>query len=312
MNFMIELVNENLFTLKIIFYALTMFVTLLYIFQIIQTAKEKDIKLGKKIIKKSDGLQFFYITGLKNNIDSYLRNKKKEKYSPFVLFITMVLPMIIAGILLYNNQYFLALLALLALYAIFYQVFSIVQVDSDDKIELELPLVIDTLIKSYSKEGDLKSVLFDVGRSVKEPFRTHFIAMSRKMITEEPVDVLQEFANEMDNIWIHSLVFILTSYQEEAKKEDIILNLRELSQIVEKENQLKRASSTDKQYSIVVNYVLISIAAVASVANIMYNPLGKYFFLETPTGLFIFLLGYLAIFITVISNLRANKKKKRK
>ncbi|PLS19742.1 pilus assembly protein TadB [Bacillus sp. M6-12] len=262
----------------------------------------KDIIRNNKFFKKYD-----------NTIKRFLSERNKERYSALVFYGTMAVALAIFLYFISMKQVLLGVIAPISLIWVANKIMTMLLVDVNEKVDEQLPYVIDTIIKVFSKYGDLKSVVYETSQSVEEPLKSKFERLARKMLSENNQEkAFMEFADEMDNIWVYSLVFILLSYKEETKKEDVILNLRHLSTIIEKENSLKNAGITDKKYGVVLNYAIAIIAFVGGFANIVFNPIGKEFFFGSMTGIFCFVVGMASIVGTIMINIKLSSKKGRK
>lgn len=260
----------------------------------------------KDLVKNS---KFF--SNLYKKIEIVCIEKDKEEYAKPVFYGTIITSIGLALYFISIKQVLFAVGVPVVLVLTIKKVFELLVSDSNEKIEEQLPILIDNFIKVFSKYSDLKTVVYETSLLVEEPMRSKLDRLSRKMLSEDHVRALMDFADELDNIWIYSMVFIILSYKEEAKKEDVILNLRHLSAIIDKENSLKTASITDKKYGIVLNYAIACIAGAGGVANIMFNPMGKTFFFGSIGGILCFTIGYGAIILTILLNIHLSTKKRK-
>lgn len=301
-------------TWSTIFYVLSILAIGYLVLLVFDDKHRQERAFGRRKVKtkKKSAKKVFYFGKLKKNITTFFAKKEKHGYVAPIYYTVILLPLVVGGYFFVEGQYFLGFLAIFSLYLVIQKIFEVVQDDLDDKIEEQLPLVIDNVIKTYSKYGDLKTVINEASRIAPEPLHTHLTILSRRLITEDPEICLNDFAEELDNTWIYSFVFILSSYKGTTKKADVLANLADLRNIVEEENRLKRQSETDKQYNIVVNYFLVLAAVIASFANIYFNPIGKSYFFESFQGILVFVSGYAAVFTTIILNLNMKKKKGRR
>lgn len=266
-----------------------------------KSINRKDIIRNSKFLKKYD-----------STVKRFLTERNKEQYSALVFYGTMAVALFIFISFISMKQVLLAVIFPIALIWSMNKIFSMLLVDVNERVDEQLPYVIDNIIKVFSKYGDLKSVIYETSQAVEEPLKLRFEKLARRMLSESNQEkAIMEFADEMDNIWIYSLVFILLSYKEETKKEDILLNLRHLSTIIEKENSLKNASVTDKKYGVVLNYAVTVVALLGSIANIIFNPVGKEFFFGSMTGIICFVAGYASIVVTILINIKLSSKKGR-
>lgn len=247
-----------------------------------------------------------------NLVSKYMKQKSKEQHTEklyyFIIFI-------IVGPCLYFialGQPLLGALVPLSLHLFVRKILKTLTDNFDEKLEEQLPSTIDTIIRVLSKYGDLKSVVYETSMLVNDPLKTSFDKLSRKLSTENHEKALIEFADEYQNIWIYSLVYILISYKEHSRKDDVVKNLRYLRDMVDQENELKNKFLNDKRYGITLNYVILVFAFVAGASNVIFNPVGKEFFFQTSAGMFMFIIGYCSIFFAIINNIYMSKKRKRR
>lgn len=291
---------------------LTLTVLLIDVFNQYQKEKQlygiSEINLRKKSIIRSNR----FLRKYDNTVKRFLSERNKEQYSPLVFYGTIGVALSLFAYFISMRQVLLAVLAPITVVWVANKILTLLLVDVNEKVEEQLPLVIDTIIKVFSKYGDLKSVIYETSQSIDEPLKSRLEKLARKMLSENQEKAIMDFADEMDNIWIYALVFILLSYREETKKEEVIVNLRHLANIIEKENSLKNSSVTDKRYGVVLNYVIAFIAFAGGIANIIFNPVGKQFFFESLTGIFCFIIGYASVIATIIVNIKLSSKKGRR
>lgn len=245
-------------------------------------------------------------------INTVLTERDKERYAPVVFYAVLISAIAMMIYFISIKQLFFAVIAPVSLYYVTNKIFTLLLTDVNEKVDEQLPYTIDTIIKVFSKYSDLKSVIYEVSQMIEDPLKSRFERLARKMISENQEKALMDFADEMDNIWIYSMVFILLSYKEEAKKEDVVANLRHLSNIIERENNLQNASVTDKKYGVVLNYAIAIIAGIGGIANIVFNPVGKEFFFGSMLGIICIIVGYACIALTIIINIKLASKKGKK
>lgn len=284
----------------------------------------KIIKYEKKINKDIYGVdkkkQYINFSLDKSNITKnyynllkrVLAQKNLEKYTDKIYYLILAVTIITGIYFISIKQLFLALLIPVSMLFFIKKIFLALMEDLDEKIEEQLPYVIDTIIRVFSKYGDLKSIIYETANLIEEPLASRFESLSRKLATENAEKAMLEFADKLNNVWIYSLVYILISYKEYAKKEDTINNLKHLRNMIEQENILKNSYLNDKKYSIVVNYVIIVITFIVGLLNILVNPVGKEFFFQTVKGLLCFIIGYASLFGTIILNIYMSKKRRKR
>lgn len=209
------------------------------------------------------------------------------------------------------KQYFLAFVIPVFLLFIANKIIKMLAVDLMEHIEEQLPSAIDHIIRVSSKYGDVKSIMYETARNCESPLREILENVSRKMISGDPEEVLLQFAEEYDNIWVNTLVFTLISYLQDASKTTTVNNLRHLRNILEKENRLKKSRVTDAKYSVAINYFIAVLASSAGLLNILFNPKGREFFFSSFLGLICFLVGYGAVLATIMLNIKMTRVKKK-
>ena len=308
-------VLKSLDTWKTVLYIINLAIIAYLVLTVLDDKKKQEKALGRTKRKKKmnlSGRNIIYFGNLKKNVQAFFLKKEKPGFILPIYYFVIFIPLAVGGYFFYQGQFFLGFAAIFALYFLINKIFEVVQDDLDDKIEEGLPIVIDNVIKTYSKYGDLKTVISEAARTAPEPLHTHLNTLARRLVTEDPEKCLNDFAEELDNTWVYSFVFILSSYKGMTKKADVLANLADLRNVVEEENRLKRQSATDKQYGMVVNYFLIATAVLGSFGHITYNPSGKSYFFETLQGLMVFIIGYACVFATIIINLNMKKKKGRR
>ncbi|WCK57695.1 pilus assembly protein TadB (plasmid) [Aneurinibacillus sp. Ricciae_BoGa-3] len=295
---------------------LLVFVLVVYLIDTLtRYQKEKQIygMLSKTNVNRKDIIRNNRL--LKNynhTLKRFFQERKKENYAPIVFYLTLVVCVLIFMAFISMKQILFAVLAPIIIIWVLNKIFFLLLVDVNEKVDDQLPYVIDTIIKVFSKYGDLKSVVYETSQGIDEPLKSRFESLVRRMLSENQEKAIMDFADEMNNIWIYSLVFILLSYQGDTKKEEVIVNLRHLATIIEKENSLKNSSVTDKRYGVVLNYAIAILAGAGEVANILFNPVGKDFFFGSMGGLLCFVIGNGALVMTIILNIKLASKKGRR
>lgn len=266
--------------------------------------KGKESKIKQGLLNR---IKFF--KQYHHNLEIVLIEKEKEQLIDTLFYITIGFLAFIMVYFVTVHQILLAILAPILLAKAINKIVILLGTNIMEKVEEQLPFAIDNIIRISSKYGDLKNIIYESSRTVDNPLRNILEQLSRKLISGNTEVVLMEFAEEYDNVWIYSLVFTLLSYVQDANKENTIKNLKHLRSILEKENNLKKSSVTDKRYGVMVNYALAFFAFIAGIGNILFNPVGKEFFFSSFTGIICFVLGYGCILLTIIINIKMGKAK---
>ena len=261
---------------------------------------------GKDLVLKNKFFSNFY-----NLIEGVCIENEKEKYVKTYYYGSLIMAIVMLLYFIVIKQVLFAIGVPVVTILSIKKIFELLRTDATEKIEEQLPAVIDNIVKIFSRYSDLKTVIYEVSLLVEDPIKGKLDKLARKMLSEDHSKTMMDFADDIDNIWVYSMVFILLSYKEETKKEDVILNLRHLSSIIEKENSLKNASVTDKKYGVMLNYAVAFIGGAGGIANIMFNPSGKSFFFGSVGGILCIIIGYASIIFTVFINIKLNSKKRR-
>ena len=172
----------------------------------------------------------------------------------------------------------------------------------------QMPVIINNTIKLLSKHDDMKTVIFEVSQHLKDPVRGHFLNLSRRMVTVAYDDVLLEFAQKINSIWLYAYVFLLMNYKKESKKSDIIVNLRILSKMLEEENIAQNKRLAERKGLVTLNIVVIFLAILGFFANLAFNDLAHNYFFNSVDGMLAFVFGIIAILLTVFINTKLTKK----
>lgn len=266
--------------------------------------RAKDSQIKQSFLKKMKFFKQYH-----RNLEIVLTEKGKEHLVDTIFYITIVFLAFLVVYFITVKQILLAVVAPIALAKAINKIAVLLGTNVMEKVEEQLPFAIDNIIRISSKYGDLKNIMYEASRTVDNPLRNILEQLSRKMISGNTEQVLMEFAEEHDNVWIYSLVFTLLSYVQDANKENTIKNLKHLRNILEKENTLKKTSVTDKRYGVMVNYALAFFAGIAGIGNILFNPVGKEFFFSSFTGIICFVLGYGCVLLTIMINIKMGKAK---
>ncbi|MDF2880107.1 MAG: hypothetical protein K0R54_664 [Clostridiaceae bacterium] len=274
----------------------------------------KNYKRIKKLYNGSDSIEgtekendtenkgFFYINSLKESIADYYFYKKNKRFEKILSVLIYMLEFISLIVFFVLDKAILGVLMPLLIHFCSIKLIQLNTIKIDNIVQQQLPYIIKHFVKFLSKDGDLKTVVYETSRILEEPLRSSFFDLSRKMLSGNYEKCLMEFADEMNSVWIHSFVSILISYKEQSKKEDIIANLRVLADIIDKENNAIKKSTTENVPTVIINYGLGAVGVLGFFGNLMLNPDAKVFFFESIMGLICLIAGISAIFGTVLIN----------
>ncbi|MEG1299899.1 MAG: hypothetical protein RSC93_04290 [Erysipelotrichaceae bacterium] len=272
----------------------------------------KDEKFEKEIfIKKyKSDVRVNYITDvilkdLKSNLIALAseRGKPKEFADTAMNVLLVIIFGLSVSMLVVKQPVFAILLPFILLFAIT-KITGLMKKSFDEYVMQQLPDAIDNTIRVFSGYNDLKTVLYEASKTIEEPMKGIFQDLSRRMTNETPDKVLEDFMASSKNLWIYSFCFNLISYVEDAQKEDMLGNLRELKEIISRNNQEKNKQKVERKMTTSVNYLLCVIAFAAFMGNIMFNrSVAIPFFFGTLPGIACFLLGMTLLIISIFSNL---------
>ncbi|MFF2531484.1 pilus assembly protein TadB [Brevibacillus sp. NPDC058079] len=259
-------------------------------------------------VKEKKKFELMYFKKLKRNLQIYFFFKDNKRKANIIYITILMVELSLFVMFAANKMYLFALLFPLMIHWFVCKALELLADSIHSFIQKELPLAIKHLIKTMTKTSDLKTVMYETSKNLKEPLRSKFFDLSRKMITENYEKSLMEFAEELDNTWTYAFAFLLLSYKEQSKKTDVIKNLTTLADMMEKENYLKDKSLTDKKSIVILNYCLGVISLLALVANLGFNSYATEFFFNSVGGMISLLIGFTAILGTFLINFVLTKK----
>ena len=260
---------------------------------------------GVKIIKRFDSLRKIY-----EELDVVMATKGKEHITDTVFYIFMGSLLASSLLFVYFQVYLMAILAPIGLAWFVRKLIHAMQQDSIVMIQHALPSAIDNLIRVSSRYSDVKTIVYETSKMVDEPLRGILDNLSRRMISQNPREALNEFQQEYENVWLKSVGSTLMSYLEDSDKEATIENLRNLRDILYQENEGKVKLASERKYGIMINYALAFAGVIVLILNIGFNPNGKAFFFSSFIGLSCLTGGISAILGTVLLNVKLAKIKK--
>ena len=267
--------------------------------------ENKTNEISKKISENK------FISNYQNLLYNALQKKNKEHLANNFLLAIVVLSVLIFAYFININQYFFAVVMPVALNYIILATLKEMKYDINYEIEKQLPTVIDDIIQKFSRYNDLKTVIYEVSNDIDNPLKNYFEKLYKNMFFQNQNDALMEFANKIDNIWVHSLVFILTSYGEDTKKELVIENLKNLRDLIVQERELQSKKTNDNRYGVALNYFICIATFIANIIVILLVPNAQFFFFKDTNGILCFIVGYAMLFVTLICNLRNQFRKRR-
>lgn len=263
--------------------------------------KRKNLKL----IERVDFLKEMY-----NDLDVVLSTRGQEHISDTVFYLLMGAMGASALMFMYFQVYIMVILAPIGLAWYFKRLLKAMQEDSVVMVERALPSAIDNMVRVSSRYSDVKSIVYETSKLVDEPLRGILDNLSRKMISNNPKEALDEFQQEHDNVWLKSIASTLISYLEDSNKEATMNNLKNLRDILSQDNEGKVKLASERKYGIMINYALAGAGVIVLLMNIFLNPVAKEFFFNSFFGLICLLGGFATILGTILLNVKLSKVKK--
>lgn len=268
--------------------------------------KTKRSEVSNK--KEKRKIKFAYLKALRTRVDYCYLFSTNKKQGELVYSGILALEAILLVAFVFMNQFLLAILLPLMVHFFALKALEMATDTIHVYVQKELPIAIKHLIKALTKSSDLKTVMTETSSNLREPLRSKFFELSRRMITENHEKCLMEFADELDDTWIYAFVFLLLSYKEQSKKTDIIKNLANLADMIETENFQREKAITEKKSVVILNYALGAVGTAGLLLNLTVNADSRQFFFHSLGGLVCFVIGCSAIMGTVLINLLLQKK----
>ena len=293
--------------LMLVLFALTVSFCLLFYLQV-QKDEKYENSIFSRTYKKKERKNFItdvLLKELRENVLELTLEKGKPIEKANLLINTLLGIVLALSIFMFMmKQPVFAVVLPITLLFVMTKITGLIKKSFSDYVVLQLPNAIETLIRVFSGYDDLKTVLYETSETIPEPMRSIFMDLSRKMQTNMPSSVLQEFMDTNKNIWIYSLCFNLLAYIEDAEKKDVIDNLRELKDIIDRDNKEKKKQKLSRKLTTTINYVLCAMAIAGFILTLVFNKASAVpFFFGTVGGIGCFLGGMSLIVLTIFSNL---------
>ena len=267
-----------------------------------------ELKQGKAISKLRN---FYFLKKFAVNLEVALKERDKEGIYNFVFYSIITFSVLSMLGLILVKQILLAILMPVIVLWVSNEICIRLSTDVIESIEEQLPNTIDNIVRISSKYSDIKSIIYEASTNCEQPIKGILENMSREMLSAPADEVLMDYAEKFDNVWFYSVVFTLISYLEDSSKDETIKNLKHLRDILEKENAVKKASVTDKKYSVMVNLVIALSGVGGFILNLLVTPNAKEFFFSTFAGLTCFVLGFTFVIMTIFINIKMSKTQKK-
>lgn len=276
--------------------------------------ERKRFRIRSGVIRKSKGVKliqrFKGLNKIYEDLDVVMATKGKEHITDTVFYLMLGSMGLIGMVFLFFKVYLMVILAPLGLIWYYKNLLHAMQQDAVVMVEQALPSAIDNLIRVSSRYSDVKTIVYETSKLADEPLRGILDNLSRKMISQNPREALDDFQQEYDNVWLKSVASTLLSYLEDSNKEATINNLRNLRDILSQENEGKVKLASERKYGIMINYALAGAGVIVLALNILVNPAGKDFFFNSFFGLISMVAGIGTILGTITLNVKLSKIKK--
>lgn len=270
--------------------------------------KEAKRNGNKRLNKKRKPIKIKFLKEYRNILMALAVQRGKEEAFERYFYGSFVLMAISAGFLIWVGQLFLAVAFPIFLFRFFRKAAKISMQSINEAVEEQIPFAIDNMLRVASKYDDLKTILFESSRRLEDPLKGILESTAMKMTSQNPETVLLDLGARFNSIWMYSYTFILMSYIKNANKEETLENLRYLRRMLAGENSTKREQKQEKKMSVAINWVIITAAFAAFLANVFVNPIGKEFFFESLGGIVTLFAGFGAIFSTILMNIKMSRK----
>lgn len=276
--------------------------------------QRKRFRIRSGVVRKRQSFKMIerveFLKEMYNDLDVVLSTRGKEHISDTVFYMLMTIMGLSSLMFLYFQVYIMVILAPIGLAWYFKRLLKAMQEDSIVMVERALPSAIDNMVRVSSRFSDVKSIVYETSKLVDEPLRGILDNLSRKMISNNPKEALDEFQQEHDNVWLKSIASTLISYLEDSNKEATMNNLKNLRDILAQDNEGKVKLASERKYGIMINYALAGAGVIVLFMNIFINPVAKEFFFGSFFGLVCLIAGFATILGTITLNVKLSKIKK--
>lgn len=241
---------------------------------------------------------------LYNNIRDLQVDKGKEpEAADKILVIYLLIVGFIAVFMLFVKQYFFAIIAPMLLLWVGGVMTGMMKKSQDDYIQEQLPMALDNIVRTFTKYNDLRTILYESTTTLRQPMQGMIRNLANDMLNKSPDAVLEDFADDTNNIWINSMCFILLNYLGATPKKEVVENLRNLRDIITRDNKSKNKERLERKMTVAINYAICGIVVAGFVGNLIFNPMAKDFFFSTAVGLICFVAGLSCLTLCIFSNL---------
>lgn len=307
--------SKSIIIFDVIFF-ITLAITVFFVGELLYEKKKFDKIFGfaeafrKRKKEKSKKIKIQLLKKLHNNLKNLLEEKEKGEKVDLYFNIIGVFILVFTLFLLFEGQVLLAIMSPFIIILFINKIINLSRDNIHERLERQLPLAIDNIIRISTKYNDMRTIIYETAQTLNDPLKGIFIEMAIQMNSKSAQSVLMEYAYKFDDVWFYSLVFTLISYMEDSNKDDTVLNLRTLRNLLEKENNLKRKNQTDKKGNIAINRAIGFLAIVGLIIVMIFLPDSQHFFFATIPGILCFVGGTLFLGITILINILMSKERK--
>lgn len=300
--------NSDYFTW--VFTGLVVVVVMIALVYYLQISREEKFEQSvfKKEYKTDEKKSFIrdkILRTLHENIISLMaeRGKSEEAAEKAMDVILISMAMLSIFMFIVKQPVFAILMPIILLFIIT-KMTGMIKRTFSDFVQEQLPQGIDNIIRVFSGYNDLRMVLYEAGATLPNPMKQIFQDLSRKMQSEQPSVVLNEYMEDAKDIWIYCFMFNLLAYTEDADKKSVIDNLRELKNIIGRENAERMKQRLERKTTITINYGVCAMAVAGFLLNLMLNASFTIdFFFGNIIGIVCFLLGFTLLITSVFTNI---------
>lgn len=258
------------------------------------TGKKSDINFFKDVLFKE----------LYNNVRDLQVDKGKDpEGADKIVMIYLLIVGFISIFMIFVKQYFFAVVAPIVLLWVGGKMTGMMKKSQDDYIQEQLPLALDNIVRTFTKYNDLRTILYESTTTLRQPMQGMIRNLANDMLNKSPDAVLEDFADDTNNIWINSMCFILLNYLGATPKKEVVENLRNLRDIITRDNKTRNKERLERKMTVAINYTLCAIALAGFAGNLFINPMAKDFFFSTAVGLICFVAGLSCLTLCIFSNL---------
>lgn len=304
----VALINNPEFVLNI-FNSLCVIIVcvgIIGVFAVWSEYMQETLIFRKTNTKKSD-INFFKDVLFKelyrNVIDLQTDKGKTPESAEKIVMIYLGVVGFVAIFMIFVKQYFFAVLAPILLLWVGGKMTGMMKKSQDDYIQEQLPLALDNIVRTFTKYNDLRTILYESTGTLKQPMQGMIRNLANDMLNRSPDAVLEDFADDTNNIWINSMCFILLNYLGATPKKEVVENLRNLRDIITRDNKARNKERLERKMTVAINYALCFIALAGFIGNLLINPMAKDFFFSTAVGLICFVAGLSCLTLSIFSNL---------